>query len=137
MRNFVHDIMIGKKSRLYSILTNKCPSCHEGKYFVHGFSFLPSRFSKARELCDVCSHKFEKEPGFFFGAMFVSYGLAVALGVGTFLLIYLIRPQSNYVPYIIFIPLAQILLSPLNFRLSRLIWMNMFTGYKDKTPSIK
>ena len=109
---------------------NKCPSCLEGDYFIHGTTINPSKFSKARETCDVCSHKFEKEPGFFYGAMYVSYGLGVALGVATFLAIYLLFPQANYTVYIIAIPLVLVIMSPINFRLSRLVWMNLFTGHK-------
>lgn len=27
--------------------------------------------------CPVCGHRFEREPGFFQGAMYVSYGLGI------------------------------------------------------------
>ena len=36
------------------------------------------KFPKMHVNCPVCNYKFEKEPGFYIGAMYVSY----ALGVG-------------------------------------------------------
>lgn len=127
-----------KKTRLYSILNNKCPSCHRGDYFKNKISYNPKKFSEAREFCEVCNHKFEKELGFFYGAMYVSYALSVAFSVATFLFIYVLFPNTPYYGYIIAIPIVNLLAAPLTFRLSRLIWMNFFTSYnleKDKTES--
>ena len=40
--------------------------------------------------CPVCNESFERETGFYYGAMYVSYGLTVGFGVGLFLLITLL-----------------------------------------------
>jgi uncharacterized protein (DUF983 family) len=34
-------------------------------------------FPKMHERCPVCDLKFEREPGYFLGAMYISYGLAL------------------------------------------------------------
>ena len=58
------------------LLTNKCPNCKEGKVFEKDnlFTYRPNPMHEA---CPVCKADFKKEPGFYWGAMYASYGLAV------------------------------------------------------------
>ena len=35
------------------------------------------------ERCEVCNLKFEREPGYFLGAMYISYGLGLTLTLNT------------------------------------------------------
>ena len=64
-----------KPSGLVGILRQCCPRCRSGKIF-RGSIFRG--FPKMFERCQVCNLKFEREPGYFLGAMYVSYGLALA-----------------------------------------------------------
>lgn len=121
-----------KKSRVYSVLTNTCAKCHEGKVFKYKTIFHPKKFDKMNERCDKCGHKFELETGFFYGAMYASYGLTVAFSVATFVLTYLIYQETPYWVYIINILIVLIVLAPFNFRMGRLVWINLFTGYDPK-----
>ncbi|MDO5976026.1 DUF983 domain-containing protein [Flavivirga jejuensis] len=77
--------------------------------------------------CDNCDFKFEKEPGFFFGAMFVSYALAVAEFIGVFITCYFIIGLSLLTSFFCII-VAAILFSTINFRLSRIIWIYLFSN---------
>nr|WP_298534095.1 DUF983 domain-containing protein [uncultured Algibacter sp.] len=75
--------------------------------------------------CKNCNFKFEKEPGFFFGAMFISYALAVALFIPTFIIsnfIFKLAPLQTF----FIIVLIAFLSSTINFRLSRIIWIHLF-----------
>lgn len=121
--------MSWKESRVYSVLTNTCASCHQGKVFKYSNVFSFKTFDKMNERCTHCGHKYERETGFFYGAMYASYGMTVAFSVATFVLTYLIYPSSPYWLYIINIFLVLLILAPLNYRLGRLIWINLFTGY--------
>jgi uncharacterized protein (DUF983 family) len=63
-----------KSSTLASILRQRCPRCRSGRIFRYSiFRGLP----KMCERCSVCDLKFEREPGYFLGAMYLSYGLAL------------------------------------------------------------
>ena len=63
-----------KFSTLGSILRQRCPRCRRGKIFHYSvFRGLP----KMCERCSVCNLKFEREPGYFLGAMYISFGLAL------------------------------------------------------------
>jgi uncharacterized protein (DUF983 family) len=56
------------------ILHGRCPRCRSGKIFHHSV-FLG--FPKMYERCSVCNLRFERDPGYFLGAMYISYGLAL------------------------------------------------------------
>lgn len=121
--------MSWKGNRLYSIFKGKCPVCHEGKVFTYRNVFSPTKFDKMEERCSKCGHKYEIETGFFYGAMYVAYALTVAISVATFVLTYLIYPDTPYWVYIINILVALIVLAPVTFRGGRMIWINFFNSY--------
>lgn len=59
-----------------SIFHQRCPRCREGSIFRYSiFRGLPGMY----ERCPVCDLKFEREPGYFLGAMYISFGLALLI----------------------------------------------------------
>ncbi|MEE9438257.1 MAG: DUF983 domain-containing protein [Saprospiraceae bacterium] len=54
-----------------SLWKYKCPKCRQGDLFVKPFDI--SNPLNINEKCEHCSQLFEPEPGYYFGAMFVSY----------------------------------------------------------------
>ncbi|HET7441597.1 MAG TPA: DUF983 domain-containing protein [Terriglobales bacterium] len=60
---------------LTGILHQLCPRCRAGKIFR---SSIYRGFPKMNERCPVCGLKFQREEGYFLGAMYISYGLALA-----------------------------------------------------------
>lgn len=54
-----------------SIWNYKCPRCRKGDLFVKPFQMNAPL--NMHESCSHCQQKFEPEPGYYFGAMFVSY----------------------------------------------------------------
>lgn len=119
-----------KGKRIYSIVNSKCPVCHEGDFFISKNSYNFKTFSKNHDRCSVCDHKFEWETGFFYGSMYVSYALGIALSVAIFVALFVLFPETPYYIYIAAILTGLILFFPLNFRISRVIWMNFFHHYK-------
>jgi len=115
-------------SSLLSILKCKCPDCSKGYVYKkhHFFSF-----SKMNNTCSECSLLFEKEPGFFFGAMFVSYGLVVAECVAVFVACGVLFFDNWFSYYLIPILLLSVaVFAPFNYRLSRVIWIALFVDKK-------
>lgn len=49
----------------------KCPRCREAKIFSE--PFVMSKPLDMPHHCSHCNQRFEPEPGFYFGAMFISY----------------------------------------------------------------
>lgn len=120
--------MFGKRSPLYSILFLKCPRCHEGDLFLSG-SYDLKRFTKMPEHCPVCGQRYELEPNFWQGAMFVSYGLQVALIVAVYVALrVLFNPEMEV--YLIGVIVGILLLFPVILRLSRAIYIHLFVKYR-------
>lgn len=58
-----------------SIWNYKCPKCRKGDLFIKPFDFKNPL--NMNEKCAHCEQRFEPEPGYYFGAMFISYGWTV------------------------------------------------------------
>ena len=115
-------------SKVVDILKCKCPNCRKGDVFSEGGNIFLFKMPKMNSRCPECDFKFEKETGFFFGAMFVSYALSVAQMIISLVLFWYFVDLSPVRVYIIIASIA-ILMSTLNFRLSRSIWIYIF--YKN------
>ncbi|PCI02067.1 MAG: DUF983 domain-containing protein [Flavobacteriaceae bacterium] len=120
--------MFKKGSKLYSIFKNKCPRCHEGDFMVNKTNYKIIKSVKMHENCTSCQLKYMIEPSFFFGAMFVTYGLTIALSVAAFIIAYGIFGLS-FLNSTIAIAVTVIAFIPITIRLSRIIWINMFISY--------
>ena len=123
--------LISKGSKLYSILFNKCPKCHVGKFWVSDNPFKNMFFSTENscKTCENCSLNYELETGFWYGAMYVSYALSVAIMVLFWTSTNFFYPLINVFNEVLIIVTAILLVSPLNYHLSRLIWINFFVKY--------
>lgn len=127
-------IMVRKGNKSYSIIKGKCPRCHQGDFFKYPFSFHPEKITKLHQNCSNCNLKYMIEPSFFYGAMYVNYGITVGLSIITFLLAKLLFNASLLQSFAaIFIVL--ILLAPVNLRLSRILWINMFVKFDESSKS--
>ena len=110
-----------------SLLTDRCPQCHKGKVFQHAnlFSFKTIHMNHA---CPVCNLDFQKEPGFYWGAMYASYALGVAEAFITYFICQIFGAGTYDWINLCVIVAVLLLLSPFNFRFSRLIWLYVFPG---------
>ena len=122
--------IIGKGSKAFSILHNKCPRCSKGDFFVsHPYHF--KHFGKKHHNCSNCDLKFEREPGFFFGSMFVSYAISVALFVAWWITKSILFPEMQAREMVLIMMVIQIGFAPINLYGSKLIWLNLFVKYDE------
>ncbi|WP_299056440.1 DUF983 domain-containing protein [uncultured Polaribacter sp.] len=129
--------MLKKGTKLYSIINVKCPKCHEGEFFKHKFTFHPTKVTKLHDNCPKCNLKYMMEPSFYYGAMYVNYGIIVALFVAVFIIAKVIL-NLTIIQSFAGIIAASLILAPINLRLSRIIWINLFVTYeKDSTVKKK
>lgn len=121
-----------KGTKLYSVLFNKCPRCQRGNFFITNNSYNLRKFYKQHDHCPVCHENFMPEIGFYYGAMYVSYGLTIAIGVGLFFFSYFLFDWSATAFLMAFLFIA-LLLWPWIYRTARLTWINLFVRFdKDK-----
>lgn len=115
-----------RKSKLEGILQGKCPRCRAGNMFKHS-AYNLSKFTKMHEHCPLCGLRFELEPGFFFGAMYISYAFSVAIFVAIGVALSVLGDFPLWV-YIAGIIGSTLLLLPLLFRYSRILFLYFFGG---------
>lgn len=127
--------MFKKESKFYSIFKMKCPRCHDGDFYKYKFTLNPNKVTKLHDNCPKCNLKYMIEPSFFYGAMYVNYGVTVALSIIIFLITKLIF-NTSLLQCFAAIVISLVILAPINLRLSRIIWINMFISF-DKTYSKK
>lgn len=82
--------------------------------------------------CPKCSQELEPEPGFYTGAMYVSYAFQVMV-IATFVSFSLIfQIEGSYWWYVGWIAGLSLVLLPLIYRLSRSVWAHMFIPFRGK-----
>ena len=107
-----HSLTLGRT--VAGIVNNRCPRCLKGPVFSSFFSMYPR--------CPECKYLYEREPGYFLGATIAAYFLG-AFSVIPTLVISIFIAQLE-IGQAVGISIAQILiLTPLLFRFSRLIWL--------------
>lgn len=122
-----------KKSRVSAILQANCPRCHQGDIFEYPFYRL-DKFSRTHKYCPVCGLQYEREPGFFFGAMYISYVFTVAILLGTAFVLYFGFNDPPTWVYLSVTMVAIVLFLPVSFRFSRVLYLYAFggVGYKPE-----
>ncbi len=61
-------------------METRCPKCRLGGIFRDSiFKIYRLRLPRMNERCPACNFKFMREPGYFLGAMYISYGLGLLI----------------------------------------------------------
>lgn len=120
-----------KGTKLYSILHFKCPHCHEGDFFKSNNPYNPKSFSETHDSCDHCKRKLYLEPGFYYGAMYVSYALGVAHIVTFWVAKLILGFEMEFWNFILLVGSFLVALTPLYYALSKIIWANLFLNFKS------
>ncbi len=120
--------MIGKGNKIYSILFGACPKCHQESMYVDKNPYHITDVLKIHDHCSHCNTKYRMEPSFFYGSMYVSYGVGIAFAISAFIVSFVIL-NSSLVTAFIAIVVTLIAFMPIIMRLSRNIWINLFMNY--------
>ncbi len=123
-----------KGYKIYSILNNLCPRCHTASFWKYNNPykniFISNHYDIGR--CENCKLKFELEPGFWFGAMYVSYAISVFIFLLTWFCFDFFFNEMDIKYLIISNALILFILTPVTYFFSRLIWINFFIHYDSK-----
>ncbi|WP_299500656.1 DUF983 domain-containing protein [Mucilaginibacter sp.] len=112
-------------SQLSAALHAKCPKCRKGNMFANSMYGLSSQ--KMNTHCPHCGFTFEIEPGYFYVAMFVSYAFNIAEMVSLAVAIYILTGSHNPWVYVGALLGISVILSPFNFRYSRVVLLYWLT----------
>lgn len=120
-----------KGTKVYSIFTGACPKCHQESMYENKNPYALSDVLKINEKCSHCNTRYRLEPSFFYGSMYVSYGVGIAFAVAAFVISYSFLKSSLLTAFIVIV-MTVIVCGPIIMRLSRNIWINLFMSY-DKS----
>ncbi len=125
--------LLKKDTWFWSAFNMKCPKCRKGDLFnTPTFSFQkPFEMPKR---CSCCKQKYFLEPGFYYGAMFISYIMTgwFCLFVIGFLM--MVLGLSVWSAFAWLIAICAILFVWI-FRFSRSLWIHIRVKYSPKTAA--
>jgi hypothetical protein len=113
--------MVKKAMRYFG---NKCPNCNVGEIFESKNKFF--KYPNMNTSCKSCSRKFTSEPGFFVGAMYVSYAFIVLEVILTYFIVQFFFEKALDLRMIPIITSVIIFFLFFNLRMSRLVWFHIF-----------
>ena len=119
--------MFKKGTKRYSIFNLKCPRCHEGEMFETGSYSFVKPFDML-ERCPKCDLNYFPEPGYYYGAMFISYiwtGFFCLLFMGILFFGLDLDQNLCWGLLITFMTINFVYI----FRISRLMWININVKY--------
>lgn len=111
-------------SYISNVVKGTCPNCGKTKVFKSSGNIFLFQLPKMHAECSHCGYEFHRETGFYFGAMYMSYALTVAEMVAIFVLGFLL--DVSIFGQLAAIVVILLLLSNFNFKISRLMWLNLF-----------
>ena len=118
-----------EKSSTKAIAECKCPRCRQGDLFQETIG----KFWKNRSMykkCTVCNLTFEPEPGFYYGAMFISYGVSVVVSIVSGVVLFYFFNDPDMWVYLLTVLVLMLLASPISYRYSRSLMLHAFGGIK-------
>jgi len=122
--------MAKTKGIVQSILQMKCPRCRKGNLFeTTTFSFQKSFDMPKR--CNKCNQNYEPEPGFYYGAMFISYTISGFFCLGTLGLLILGFDFSIGGAFAILLLILAILFVWF-YRISRSLWIHTIIRFNEQ-----
>lgn len=120
--------MLLKGTKLYNILFLKCPRCQEGN-FLESSPYNLRQFNKVKEKCPKCELKYSIEPSFYYGSMYVSYGVGIAVAVAVYVLSLIFGIELSPLGIFTAIVIVLVLLMPYIGAVSKSIWASIFFKY--------
>ena len=85
-----------------------------------------------KKKCSICDLEFEIEPGFFQGAMYVSYVFSIAIITAVGIAFHILMEDPPLWGYIAATLFLLIIFLPFMFRYSRVIYLHLFGGVRSR-----
>jgi len=124
---------------LWSVFTNRCPHCREGKLFTYRNPYDLKHTMDMPEHCPVCGQAYELQVGFYYGTGYVSYFLAVFIIMLSFGLWFITigfgLHDNRLFWWLGCISVLLVVLQPVLQRWCRSIWIAFFVHYNKEAAT--
>jgi uncharacterized protein (DUF983 family) len=106
----------------------RCPRCGGSKLFDGYF--------RMRSACTTCHLRFEREPGYFVGAIYINYGVTVLLALAGFQVLEILVDPTLTQQLVLWVAFAAFF--PLFFyRYSKSLWLSMDCWVNPEPPTLR
>ncbi len=95
-----------------------------------------TKFADMHEKCPCCGQAFEPEPGYYYGAMYISFAINVAIFLITLFILHQFLEEVTIIMMMGVVAVVVIGFLPIIFRLSRVLWINIFIRYEGPCNQI-
>ncbi len=99
-------------------------------------SLYSTRFADMHPACPCCGQTFEPEPGYYYGAMYVSFGINVGIFLVAFFVLSQFVEEVTMAMLVGVIAVVVVGFLPIIFRLSRALWIHIFIKYEGPCSQI-
>src|SRR5216684_2274015 len=117
-------------STLAAMFHQRCPRCRLGSIFRYS---IYRGFPRMYERCSICDLKFQREEGYFLGAMYISFGLALVIIALLAALLWVITgwwiTKDMIWALVLFLPLA-----PAISLFARVLWIYLDQTFDPEPP---
>jgi uncharacterized protein (DUF983 family) len=106
---------ITRSQKARAMLQRRCPRCCRGKIYQAGF--------RMNTRCPVCDLLFDREPGYFLGALYISYGMSTVLLLLGLWIGHALFPAFDLGWLVLILGVLYLPLVPLMTRYARVLWI--------------
>ncbi|HLF64937.1 MAG TPA: DUF983 domain-containing protein [Saprospiraceae bacterium] len=122
-----------RRSKLISIVTHTCPRCHTGELFETRILSFSKLFHMPKS-CPQCGLNYYPEPGFYYGAMFISYIVTAFYCLGFIgIALFLFHMSVNTAFVWLFVSL--VIFYVWFYRTARSLWIHINVKYDKKAKA--
>jgi uncharacterized protein (DUF983 family) len=104
-----------------ALVSGRCPRCRQGPIFGPFFS---AQALSMHQRCSVCGLEFERESGYFLGAMYISYGLGILTILPVAMALIFVAGTSLALTLVLAV-LQTLLTMLFMYRYSRIAWLHL------------
>lgn len=117
-------------SAFNTIIRCQCPNCNKANAFVDSNPYHLTNLTKMQSRCPICDFNYEKETGFHFLSMYMSYALTSGFSIAFIILLSILFGLDNFLYYITINAIILIVFFPFIFRWARMMSIWFVVKYK-------
>lgn len=115
-----------KPGYIKTIAHQRCPKCRKGIVFRHGMEM--------NNKCPYCGARFDREPGFFTGAMHLGTIIALPVALLLMFVLMVVLPDVHPALHGLLAMIGVLPIIPLTVRLSRVLWLDLGAHLTPQDP---
>ncbi len=106
---------ITRRQKCWALVKQRCPRCCKGNIYESGM--------RMHTRCPVCELLYDREPGYFMGSLYISYGISCFALMLALWCAHLLFPETDLGLLILILGVLYLPFVPLVTRYARVMWI--------------